>query len=979
MPATDPTTVEPTLRLRAARRGARVTAVALAGVGAVLSGCLADRQVAPIVSVERTVAVAITCRVTPGSAPRTSCAQAGVGMGSNREQAAARVRQQLAVRQPSREKALVLGGQDQYLRLEPVSSSYAPDTFKVTMQLRNLLSQPMGTLDRSSPTAAGNAVFFPGGTAATVISGSGVATLTSYDSIGTGTNSGMAFVGYPGVIPAGAASAQRTWSFYMPPTVGEAEFSTLVFTTVVDSSQNGLDAGGAFVTAGTGFGGARCALRFAGSAYCWTDQNAYLGVLANGRLGYTATPVTVPGTGYTDVAVEDAHACAIRSGTVVCWGLHTMAAVGKADALPTDSNQYGLVTVGQPGGSPAVNVETTNQASCVLNQGAQVFCWGSPVYNGLNQPAPVFTPQFVLSDVLRLSGKGTRFCAIVGPGTPTQTRCWGHASTLAGVGDGTGLNRPQPTVVANPPGRWFTEIAVGHSRTCAIDNLATTWCWGMNFGGLLGTMDSTSNGVYAPDSLRNPAGVRFSRLWAGYATTCGLDSNQQPGTLLCWGDNLSSELGIGSTLSARHPVRLGAVPYADVGMGVGAVCAIQAGTRQLDCWGSNYYGETGLGTPVGSIALAPVNANVGAGIAVTSSNGGGNTCFVSVAGALRCMGYDGLGLLGTGRSFAAGTLLPQGVLGLGASVQAIATGANHTCALESAGTVSCWGYGRSYALGQGDSADRALPAPVNVGPGGALAIASGLLHTCALRAADSLVTCWGDNNSGQTGAPPSQAITLSPSVVPGVPKARALAAGFEMTCALAAADSTAWCWGNLAFGVVTPGGAYSPRAIAGSRGTRMMALGGGHICRVPSSGNGLECAGDNSFGQLGDGSVTPFRTTFAPAGNFVGSLSSVATAGSVTCATTAANNTQDGVNRLFCWGMGYVDGALGAGDAYATDSATANPNRLLIAPGTPWTQVFGNAETGLCARSTSAELWCWGIEPGDGSRRATVPVRVKLP
>lgn len=979
MPATDPTTVEPNIRLRAARRGARVTAVALAGVGAVLSGCLADRQVAPMMAVERTVAVAITCRVTPGNAPRTSCAQAGVGMGSNREQAAARVRQQLAVRPGSREKALVLGGQDQYLRLEPVSSSYAPDTFKVTMQLRNLLSQPMGTLDRSSPTAAGNAVFFPGGTAATVISGSGVATLTSYDSIGTGTNSGMAFVGYPGVIPAGAASAPRTWSFYMPPSVGEAEFSTLVFTTVVDSSQNGLDAGGAFVTAGTGFGGARCAIRANGSLYCWTAQYVYTGVLGDGRLGYTATPVTVADTGYTDVALEEVHGCAIRTGTVVCWGLHSVAAVGKADALPADSDRYDLVTVGRPGGSPAVNVEVNRFASCALNAAAQVYCWGDPVWNGVNLPAPVYTPQFVLSDVQRLSGKGTQFCAIIGPGTPTSTRCWGYAGIGSSLGDGTTQNRPQPTLVTNPPGRWFTEIAVGHIRTCAIDNLETTWCWGNNSGGgALGTMDSVSNTVLAPDSLRNPAGVKFSRLWSGYATSCGLDKNQQPGTLLCWGADFANDLGNGGAGSVRHPFRLGAITYADVGMGLGTVCAVRSTGGTLDCWGGNNYGEAGAASPIGALILTPQGAGVGGGIAQAAPGSNGTTCFVTQSRLLRCMGSDASGLLGTGRSFGRGALVPQGVLGLGGTVASVATGSAHTCALENSGAVWCWGYGLSYALGQGDSTDRPLPAPVNVGPGGALAIASGLGHSCALRSADSLVTCWGNNATGQTGAA-SLTVTLSPTVVPGVPKARALAAGSEMTCALAAADSTAWCWGNLAFGVVTSGGAYSPRAIAGSRGTRMMALGGGHICRVPSSGNGLECAGDNSFGQLGDGSVTPFRTTFAPAGNFVGPLASVATASSVTCATTAANNTQDGVNRLFCWGLGYVDGALGAGDAYATDTATANPNRLLIAPGTPWTQVFGNAETGLCARSTSAELWCWGLEPGDGSKRATVPVRVKLP
>lgn len=810
-----------------------------------------------------------------------------------------------------------------------------------------------------------------------MISGSGVATLTSYDSIGTGTNSGVAFVGYPGVIPAGATSAPRTWSFAMPPTVQEAEFSTLVFTTVVDSTLSGLNAGGNFVSASTGFGGARCAIRTNGTLYCWTAQYLYTGVLGDGRLGYTATPVTVADTGYTDVALEDSHGCAIRAGSVVCWGLQSLAAVGKADALPADSDRYDLVTVGRPGGSPAVDVEVNGRASCVLNTAAQVYCWGEPVFNGLNQSAPVYTPQFLLSDVQRLSGRGSQFCAIAGPGTPTSTRCWGYVGIGASLGDGTTQDRPQPTLVSNPPGRWFTEIAVGHIRTCAIDNLETTWCWGNNSGGTLGTMDSVRAAVVAPDSLRNPAGVKFSRLWSGYGTSCGLDKNVQPGTLLCWGVDFANDLGNGGAGGVRHPFRLNTTAYASVGMGLGTVCAIRSSGGTLDCWGGNYYGEAGAAGPIGAIILTPQSAGVGGGIAAVATGSNSTTCFVTQSRLLRCMGSDERGLLGTGRTLGRGVLQPQGVLGLGGTVAAAATGSTHTCALEGSGAVWCWGYGLSYALGQGDSTDRPLPTPVNVGPGGALAIAAGLGHSCALRSADSLVTCWGDNTNGQTGAA-SLTVTLTPTVVPGVPKARAIAAGFEMTCALAAADSTAWCWGNLAFGVPTPG-TYAPRAIAGTRGTRMLALGGGHICRVPSSGNGLECAGDNSFGQLGDGSVTTFRSTFAPIVGLVGPMASVAASAYITCVTTAANNTQDGASRLYCWGIGDPGGALGAGDGAATGQATANPTPIRIGTSIPWVQVFGNAENGHCARSTGGDLWCWGLEPGDGSKRATVPVLVKLP
>jgi alpha-tubulin suppressor-like RCC1 family protein len=423
------------------------------------------------------------------------------------------------------------------------------------------------------------------------------------------------------------------------------------------------------------------------------------------------------------------------------------------------------------------------------------------------------------------------------------------------------------------------------------------------------------------------------------------------------------------------------VQYADAGLGVSAGCGIQSATRQLDCWGTNTYGELGLSSPLGGQQLSPANAGAGTGIAAVSSSTsgfavGGATCFVTLGGSLRCMGFDLGGLLGTGRSLAGGTLLPHGVLGLGPGVATIAGGEQFTCARDASGGVSCWGLGRSYALGVGDSLDRPLPASVNVGPGGASALGSGDSHACAVRAADSLATCWGNSFNGQTGDT-AGAINLLPRLVPGAPKARALAVGAETSCVLAAADSTAWCWGNTPTPVV-PGQLEVPRAIAGTRGSRAFSVGYDVFCRIPASGNGLECAGDNTYGQLGDG-TTASRGTFAPVASLTGPIASVATGRNVTCIATASNNTQDGANRLYCWGAGDYRGALGAGDAYVSDTASANPLPIRIGASIPWVQVYANADGGLCARSTGGDLWCWGLEPGDGSRRATVPVPVKLP
>ena len=137
---------------------------------------------------------------------------------------------------------------------------------------------------------------------------------------------------------------------------------------------------------------------------------------------------------------------------------------------------------------------------------------------------------------------------------------------------------------------------------------------------------------------------------------------------------------------------------------------------------------------------------------------------------------------------------------------ALAAGYDHTCALLNAGTVKCWGGNSFGQLGLGDAADRGdaanelgdnLPA-VALGAGKtAKAIAAGYQHTCALLS-DDTVKCWGRNTNGQLGLGNTtgrgdQANEMGdslPAVALGAGKtAKAIAAGGDQTCALLSDDT----------------------------------------------------------------------------------------------------------------------------------------------------------------------------------------------
>jgi alpha-tubulin suppressor-like RCC1 family protein len=100
------------------------------------------------------------------------------------------------------------------------------------------------------------------------------------------------------------------------------------------------------------------------------------------------------------------------------------------------------------------------------------------------------------------------------------------------------------------------------------------------------------------------------------------------------------------------------------------------------------------------------------------------------------------------------------VAGLTATL--VATGYNHTCALERDGTAACWGENSAAQLGDGTTVDRFEPTRV-LGLSNATALAGGAFHSCATTREHS-VLCWGLNDSGQLGdgttAPHAQATPI---------------------------------------------------------------------------------------------------------------------------------------------------------------------------------------------------------------------------
>jgi alpha-tubulin suppressor-like RCC1 family protein len=135
----------------------------------------------------------------------------------------------------------------------------------------------------------------------------------------------------------------------------------------------------------------------------------------------------------------------------------------------------------------------------------------------------------------------------------------------------------------------------------------------------------------------------------------------------------------------------------------------------------------------------------------------------------------------------------------------IEAGGHHTCILSETGGVQCWGDNSQGQLGNGRLANSTAPVNVDGLMNGVTLIAAGVgsvreleafvgAHTCALTTSGG-VKCWGDNDEGQLGEGKTVDRDTPADVVGLKSGVKGIAAGAHHSCALTIAGNVK-CWGD---------------------------------------------------------------------------------------------------------------------------------------------------------------------------------------
>jgi alpha-tubulin suppressor-like RCC1 family protein len=222
-------------------------------------------------------------------------------------------------------------------------------------------------------------------------------------------------------------------------------------------------------------------------------------------------------------------------------------------------------------GAPVLHVDVGDSSALVLTTDGRVRTWGYSIFGALglgpdyadsdlgDDESPIVAPDVDLGGVAVQVSAGLPSCALLDDGT---VRCWGSPTPGYGIGP-VGDDEVPAEVGPVPLPRKVVGIDAGTSGACAILDDGALYCWGDNLSSALGLGhdDPIGDDETPLDAGPVDVGGPVREVSVGTQHICAV---LEDGTLRCWGRNDRGQLGYGHTETIgddETPASAGPVPW----------------------------------------------------------------------------------------------------------------------------------------------------------------------------------------------------------------------------------------------------------------------------------------------------------------------------------------------------------------------------------------------------------------------------------
>ncbi|MBT3983321.1 MAG: hypothetical protein HOE90_18350, partial [Bacteriovoracaceae bacterium] len=485
-----------------------------------------------------------------------------------------------------------------------------------------------------------------------------------------------------------------------------------------------------------------------------------------------------------------------------------------------------------------------------------------------------------------------------------------------------------------------TDFSIGYYRACAVINTDTVKCWGLALepygtSGYLGLEDDTVGSTLIPKTVQIDGGggdlTNIEQVESVLYGSCAREKLASGGKVYCWGRSQQK----GSSDAAK-------------------VIKIDAGTDLTN--------------------------------AVDIATGYWGSCAVLNDGTVRCWGSQDDHL---GRNFPGSQTYAELVeTSVGVSltnVDKIVVDDRSACALINDGSVTCWGYGSSYRLGNNNVANVGYATAVVLDEAGGN-FATSSIHgwgyetmRCGIKA-DKTVKCWGTGYMGNSTTINEKADFVWDGPSSNITDIVDLGVGDGFGCAVKEGNGTIHCWGNNSAYALGNNGTtntflYADQLVKGADGTTPLTkasdveMGDKNGCALfPPSGI-LRCWGENDYGVVGNiRSGTEYRyaknevisvDSANPTWTDMTTVAEVKVGNNFACARTTGK-------KVMCWGQNN-NCQIGNGEDCNKEywQVPNDASGMAYVEKTGGVELTNVEEIDLgawhgCARLTDGSAWCWG-------------------